>query len=196
MSPRRIAIIGAELDLGAGRRGVDMGPSAIRYAGIGERLAELGLEVSDRGNVETPVAETVAPGDEHARYLAQIKETCERIASEVAAADADGATPLVLGGDHSIALGSVGGMASRRGAGAAIWLDAHGDLNTPETSPSRKRPRDAARRPARRRRRRLLERGLAAALARSGADVARRGSGRSTRARRRSCASSASASSR
>jgi arginase len=136
VSARRVAIIGAELDLGAGRRGVDMGPSAIRYAGLGERLAEIGLEVSDRGNVEAPVAETVASGDEHARYLSQIKETCERIAAEVAAADAGGATPLVLGGDHSIALGTVGGMASRRGPGAAIWLDAHGDLNTPETSPS------------------------------------------------------------
>jgi arginase len=136
MPRRRVAVIGAELDLGAGRRGVDMGPSAIRYAGLGERLTELGLEVEDRGNVEAALPETVATGDEHARFLPEIKATCERIAAEVTVADGDGLVPIVLGGDHSIALGSVGGMASGRGAGAALWFDAHGDLNTPETSPS------------------------------------------------------------
>jgi arginase len=133
---RRVAVIGAALDLGAGRRGVDMGPSAIRYAGLAQRLAELGFGCADWGNVETAVAESVETGSPQARFLAEIKGTCERVARRVAKADEDGRTPVVLGGDHSVALGSVGGMASVRGAGAVIWLDAHGDLNTPETSPS------------------------------------------------------------
>ena len=136
MPRRRVAVIGAGLDLGAGRRGVDMGPSAIRYAGLGERLSDLGLEVEDRGNVEAALPETVATGDEHARFLPEIKATCERIAAEVTVADREGLVPIVLGGDHSVAIGSVGGMAAGRGAGAALWFDAHGDLNTPETSPS------------------------------------------------------------
>ncbi len=131
-----MAIIGAGLDLGAGRRGVDMGPSAIRYAGLGERIEAIGLAADDRGNVEAPLPETVAAGDERARFLAEIKATCEQIAAEVRRASSDGLVPLVLGGDHSIALGTVGGMASRVGAGAALWFDAHGDLNTPETTPS------------------------------------------------------------
>jgi arginase len=135
--PRRdVAIIGAELDLGAGRRGVDMGPSAIRYAGLGDRLAAIGLDVDDLGNVDAALPETVAAGDERARFLAEIKATCERVAEEVGRAAAAGRVPLVLGGDHSIALGTVGGMAARHGAGAALWFDAHGDLNTPETTPS------------------------------------------------------------
>jgi arginase len=131
-----VAIIGADLDLGQGRRGVDMGPSAIRYAGLGDRLEAIGLHVADHGNVATALPETVAPGNEHARFLAEIKAACERVARQVAEAVQEGLVPLVLGGDHSVALGTVGGMASRNGAGAAIWLDAHGDLNTPETSPS------------------------------------------------------------
>jgi arginase len=131
-----VAIIGVDLDLGQGRRGVDMGPSAIRYAGLGDRLAAIGLDVSDRGNVAVALPETVATGNEHARFLAEIIAACERVASEVAAAAGAGLVPLVLGGDHSVALGTVGGMASRSGPGAAIWFDAHGDLNTPETSPS------------------------------------------------------------
>ena len=132
----RVAIIGAELDLGAGRRGVDMGPSAIRYAGLGERIEALGLDVTDLGNVATALPETVPPGNERARFLPEVRGTCEQIAALVLqAVDAD-ALPLVLGGDHSVALGTVGGMASRFGAGAALWFDAHGDLNTPETTPS------------------------------------------------------------
>jgi arginase len=135
--PRRdVAIIGAELDLGAGRRGVDMGPSAIRYAGLGDRLEAIGLDVDDLGNVDAALPETVAAGDERARFLAEIKATCERVADAVGRAAAAGRVPLVLGGDHSIALGTVGGLAARRGAGAALWFDAHGDLNTPETTPS------------------------------------------------------------
>jgi arginase len=135
--PRRdVAIIGAELDLGAGRRGVDMGPSAIRYAGLGERLEAIGLDVDDLGNVDAALPETVATGSERARFLAEIKATCERIADQVGRAAAAGRIPVVLGGDHSIALGTLGGLAATHGAGAAIWFDAHGDLNTPETTPS------------------------------------------------------------
>jgi arginase len=131
-----VAIIGAELDLGAGRRGVDMGPSAIRYAGLGERLAALGIASEDWGNVHTPLRETTDVGSSDARFLTQIRETCERIAEQVRAALERGLTPLVLGGDHSVAIGSLGGLASLDGPGAVLWFDAHGDLNTPATTPS------------------------------------------------------------
>jgi arginase len=131
-----IVIIGAALDLGAGRRGVDMGPSAIRYAGLDERLAALGYEIADWGNVETAVAEATASGDPQARFLTQIKEACERIARRVERVASDGRLPVVLGGDHSVALGTVGGLAAAHGPGAVLWIDAHGDLNTPETTPS------------------------------------------------------------
>ena len=137
MTHRGIGIIGAPLDFGAGgRRGVDMGPSAIRYAGLGERIEALGVVCRDRGNVEAPLRETADPGDPRARYLDEIRGTCERVAARVADAAREGLIPLVLGGDHSIALGTLGGMASVRGPGAVLWLDAHGDMNTPETTPS------------------------------------------------------------
>jgi arginase len=132
-----VAVIGAGLDLGAGRRGVDMGPSAIRYAGLDDRIAELGRRWEDLGDVETAVAEATSVGDERVRYLREIKETCERIAGLVAGAVEDGYVPLVLGGDHSVALGTLGGLARAQGRpGGVLWLDAHGDLNRPETSPS------------------------------------------------------------
>jgi arginase len=133
---KRVAIIGAELDLGAGRRGVDMGPSAIRYAGLGERLAALGIPSVDWGNVHTDLRETTEGGSERARFLTQIRESCERIAERVRRSAEEGDVPLVLGGDHSVALGTIGGLASLHGPGAALWFDAHGDLNTPETTPS------------------------------------------------------------
>ena len=133
---RRIAVIGAALDLGAGRRGVDMGPSAIRYAGLDARLAELGHEYVDWGNVEAAVPEAAPVGDERARFLPEIKATCARVADAVTAAARDGHLPLVLGGDHSVALGSLSGLARASGAGGVLWLDAHGDLNSPETTPS------------------------------------------------------------
>jgi arginase len=132
----RLAIIGAPLDLGAGRRGVDMGPSAIRYAGLEARLSELGLEADDTGNVELVVPEEVAEGDPHARFLQQIKSACEDVAERVKHAREHGQTPLVLGGDHSVALGTLGGLAAASGAGGVLWLDAHADLNTPANSPS------------------------------------------------------------
>jgi len=134
---REVALIGVPLDLGAGRRGVDMGPSAIRYAGLAEHLAEkLGISTSDFGNVDAPVAESTEVGDASARYLQPILELCDRVATLVADARRKGRTPLVLGGDHSVALGSLVGMASVHGPGGVVWIDAHGDLNTPETSPS------------------------------------------------------------
>jgi arginase len=133
---RGLAVIGAALDLGQGRRGVDMGPSAIRYAGLDERVRGLGLEPLDWGNVETAVPEATRLQDPAARYLPEIKAACGRVAHLVGQATARGDLPLVLGGDHSIALGTLGGMASTLGQGGAIWIDAHGDLNTPDTSPS------------------------------------------------------------
>ncbi len=134
---REVVVIGAPLDLGQGRRGVDMGPSAIRYAELRQHLTEkLGIATEDLGNVEAPVAESTEMGDEHARFLAQILELCDRVAKLVAAARRRDAMPLVLGGDHSIALGTLVGMASAHGPGGVIWIDAHGDLNTPESSPS------------------------------------------------------------
>ena len=108
-----VAVIGAPLDLGAGRRGVDMGPSAIRYAGLRWHLEEkLGVRVSDLGNVHAPEAESVPMGDERMRYLPHILGVCVQVAELVAAATGRGAVPLVLGGDHSVALGSLVGMAS------------------------------------------------------------------------------------
>jgi len=133
---REIAVIGATLDLGQGRRGVDMGPSAIRYAGLEERLVSLGHLVRDHGNVETAVPEATTVRDERARFLPEIKETCARIAAKVVEESNTGALPLVLGGDHSVALGTLGGLASVHGEGGVVWIDAHADINTPETSPS------------------------------------------------------------
>jgi arginase len=132
-----VAVIGAALDLGAGRRGVDMGPSAIRYAGLADRLATLDLEAIDLGNVPADIAEATEMGNEDARFLGQIIATCERIAGVVRRVRDDGQFALVLGGDHSVALGSLGGLASAAdGPGGVLWIDAHGDLNRPETSPT------------------------------------------------------------
>jgi arginase len=134
---RKIALIGAPLDLGSGRRGVDMGPSAIRYAGLEQHLAEtLGIQTDDLGNIEAPVAESTTVGDDRARFLPQILELCDRLAQLVERARRGGETPIVLGGDHTVALGSLVGMASVHGPGGVLWIDAHGDLNTPESSPS------------------------------------------------------------
>jgi arginase len=133
---REIAVIGAALDLGQGRRGVDMGPSAMRYAGLEDRLTSLGYAVRDHGNVETAVPEATALRDERTRFLPEIKETCARIAAKVVEESNAGARPLVLGGDHSVALGTLGGLAAAHGVGGVLWIDAHADINTPETSPS------------------------------------------------------------
>jgi arginase len=132
-SPQPVAVIGAALDLGQDRRGVDMGPSAIRYAGLDTRIEQLGRRCLDWGNVPTPVAEAVAEGDEELRFLEQITATCSEVARLVRRAVEEGYLPLVLGGDHSIALGTLAGL-RRNGPGGVLWVDAHGDLNTPETS--------------------------------------------------------------
>jgi arginase len=134
---RRIAVIGAALDLGSGRRGVDMGPSAIRYAQLSEQVEALGYGLGDRGNVDSSLAEALSVGDPSARYWDAIKATCEQLARGVAGAVGEGELPLVLGGDHSIAVGTLGGLAAAHGGpGGVIWLDAHTDMNTPATSPS------------------------------------------------------------
>jgi arginase len=131
-----VAVIGAGLDLGAGRRGVDMGPSAIRYAGLQERIENLGRQCLDWGDVRVPVPEATDEGEAHARYLGPIMASCALVAGLVRQARADALVPLVLGGDHSIAMGTLGGMANAHGPGATLWIDAHGDLNRPQTSPT------------------------------------------------------------
>src|SRR5580700_2067920 len=137
---RRIRVIGVPLDMGASRRGVDMGPSAMRVAGLEARLEALGHQVTDGGNILVEIAETQAFGSTNARYLKQIAETCTRTAEAVVKTLEEGKTPLVLGGDHSLAAGSVSGVAEfyrRQGQKiGVIWIDAHSDINTPETSPS------------------------------------------------------------
>jgi arginase len=134
--PKPVNILGAPLDLGAARRGVDMGPSAIRYAGLSERLESIGLEVTDSGNVGAELPEVASELDERARYLPAILRSCAQIAGKVAELARSGATPLVLGGDHSIAMGTLAGLHSAFGPGGVLWVDAHGDLNRPSTSPS------------------------------------------------------------
>ena len=135
-----VHIIGVPLDLGGGRRGVDMGPSALRIAGLGERLAALGYAVVDKGDLTVPIPETQRPGDERKRYIRDIARVCNRLYQTAYAALEAGAVPLVLGGDHSVAAGSVAASAAyarQRGASIGlIWVDAHGDMNTPASSAS------------------------------------------------------------
>jgi arginase len=140
MRQSHIAIIGAPLDLGQGRRGVDMGPSAMRVANLNARAASMGYVVEDLGNVEVDQAETSPEGHPQAKYLPQIAATCSRLAVLVGQTLSRGSVPLVLGGDHSVAVGTVSGVSQHfRGHHSAvglIWLDAHADMNTPESSPS------------------------------------------------------------
>jgi arginase len=140
MRGSRIAVIGAPLDLGQTRRGVDMGPSAMRVAGLDRRLAGLGYEVTDFGNVPVEQAESAPPGAAEANYVSQIAATCDTLALRVERALAEGYAPLVLGGDHSIAIGTLSGVSHfyrQRGEQVGLlWIDAHADMNTPDTSPS------------------------------------------------------------
>jgi arginase len=140
MRKSHIAIIGAPLDLGAGRRGVDMGPSAIRVANLNARLSSLGYEVEDLGNIAADQPEALPAGSEHARYLPQIAATCQRLATIVEKSVTAGRLPVVLGGDHSIAVGTITGVSRayrrKKQRVGLIWIDAHADMNTPETSPS------------------------------------------------------------
>ena len=137
---RHIRVLGVPLDMGASRRGVDMGPSAMRVAGLEARLESLGHHVSDGGNVAVDIAETQNFGNPNARYLKQIADTCTRTAAAVSKTLEEGMTPLVLGGDHSIAVGSVSGVSEfyrrQNQKIGVIWIDAHSDINTPDTSPS------------------------------------------------------------
>ncbi len=137
---RRVQLIGVPVDLGAGRRGVDMGPSAVRVAELEARLESLGLEVEDAGDLTVCIPERSAVGDARLRYKEPIVELSERLATAVRAALAAGCVPLVVGGDHSLAIGTVAGstgfFAERGQRLGTIWVDAHGDMNTPETTPS------------------------------------------------------------
>jgi arginase len=134
----RVDIIGVPMDLGASRRGVDMGPYAVRYAKLHERLGQLGiLELNDRGNLHVPIREALAAADVHAKYIEVIDEVCRQLADEVAGSIDAGGMPIVLGGDHSIAMGTLEGLKRARGvAPGLVWIDAHSDINNPESSPS------------------------------------------------------------
>ena len=133
----KVDVVGVPMDLGADRRGVDMGPSAIRYARLKESLERLGIEVTDHGNLRVPVPESATEAEADAKYYPIIKAVCDELAGIVEGVVRAGGFPLVLGGDHSIAMGTIAGVARARGrAPGVIWVDAHGDINTPLTSPS------------------------------------------------------------
>jgi arginase len=140
MRTKQLAVIGAPMDLGAGRRGVDMGPSAVRAASLHARLSALGYEVEDLGNIEVGEPEAIPSEPSTARFLPEIAASCVRLARIVERAAGDGKFPIVLGGDHSIAAGTIAGMSkhfrkTKKKLGL-IWIDAHADMNTPSTSPS------------------------------------------------------------
>ena len=137
--PVRVDVIGVPMDLGADRRGVDMGPSAIRYARLRESLEELGVvNLVDHGNLSVPVPEShAAQAVRNAKYLPIILSVCDELSHLVEEAMHAGGFPLVLGGDHSIAIGTLAGVArARKRAPGLIWVDAHGDINSAMTSPS------------------------------------------------------------
>jgi len=136
-----VHLIGVPLDLGGGRRGVDMGPSAFRIAGIGDQIAALGRTVIDKGNLPTPIPETQRPADKKKKYIRDIAKVCQKLYDLAWKSLDEGALPLVLGGDHSLAAGSVAASADwLRGTSSRplglIWVDAHGDMNTPGTTES------------------------------------------------------------
>lgn len=135
-----VHLIGVPMDLGSGRRGVDMGPSAIRIAGINERLRELGHKVLDEGDIDIKNVEELRVGDLKARYLKEITRALKLLSKKIEQIIAHRGFPLVLGGDHSIAVGTISGIASyckrKRKKMGVLWIDAHGDINTPATSPS------------------------------------------------------------
>src|ERR1700744_601075 len=136
-SGKKIRVIGVPLDLGQSRRGVDMGPSAVRVAGLEARLEALGHEVEDGGNVAVAIPEQKSAGDPHAKYLKEITATCTKQAELVVKALEAGIVPLVLGGDHSVGAGTVSGVAEyyrrQNKKIGLIWIDAHTDINTPES---------------------------------------------------------------
>ena len=134
----RIHLIGVPLDLGAGRRGPDMGPSALRLTGLAARLTEMGHEVEDQGDIPVPIPERTPVGDPAMRYSGAIAEVCAQLSARTRACVEDGAIPLTLGGDHSAAMGSISGVSAALAEGTlgCIWVDAHADMNTPASSPS------------------------------------------------------------
>lgn len=138
--PRKIRVIGVPLDLGQSRRGVDMGPSAVRVAGLEARLEAIGHKVEDAGNVAVAIPEQKKEGDAHAKYLKEITVTCTKHADLVLKTLEAGKVPIVLGGDHSVAAGTVAGIAEfyrrQQQKVGLIWIDAHSDINTPDSSPS------------------------------------------------------------
>jgi arginase len=136
MFVKEVSIVGAEIDLGQTRRGTDMGPNAIRYSGLAERLDGLGIDVFDGGNIVAELPEVAGVSDRQTLYLPAILASCKEIAARVGAIARAGRTPLVLGGDHSIAMGTLSGLHSVFGPGGVLWVDAHGDVNRPDTSPS------------------------------------------------------------
>ena len=137
---QKVRITGVPLDLGQERRGVDMGPSAVRGAGLKFTVESLGIQVEDGGNIPVKIPETQSVGDFQVKYLYEISETCHLLADQVAEDLREGYFPLVLGGDHSLAIGTLAGSSSwahaRGKKVGCLWLDAHADMNTPETSPS------------------------------------------------------------
>jgi arginase len=138
--PQKIRIIGVPMDLGASRRGVDMGPSALRVAGLQARIKQLGYQVEDIGNISVKQPEEMSYGEKRAKYLAEIADACKDLGAMVEKSLEENLVPIVLGGDHSIAAGSLSGIAAhfkkKEKRIGLIWLDAHGDINTPESSPS------------------------------------------------------------
>src|SRR5690348_17212034 len=131
-----VHVLGVPMDLGAGRRGVDMGPSAIRYAGLERDLLDMGLDVTDYQNIPVSGPESAEVGSQHAKFDDLIESACLTLRTTVCEIARKQKFPLVLGGDHSIAMGTVAGLLDARGAVGVLWIDAHGDINTPETSPS------------------------------------------------------------
>lgn len=136
MERRKVRIIGVPIDLGADRRGVDMGPSAIRYAGLHERLKKLGWEVEDVGNIDVPIAETREIKDPLLKYLPEISEVNQKLYPLVAQAIKEEVIPLIIGGDHSLGIGSLAGCAASGKQFGVIWFDTHGDYNSMETTSS------------------------------------------------------------
>jgi arginase len=133
---REVGIVGVPMDLGAGRRGVDMGPYAIRYAGLEHDLQAMGLRVTDHHNIAVPGPESGSVGNSKAKFDSLIEDACVELRQCVAQIAGSGGLPLVLGGDHSIAMGTVAGLLDVWGDVGVLWIDAHGDINTPATSPS------------------------------------------------------------
>jgi len=140
MKNRRIKIIGVPIDLGFGRRGVDMGPSALRITGIADSLRGLDYSVEDIGDIKSPIPELCNLEDKNARYLPEIKDICIRLSNTVYTVLQEGAVPLSIGGDHSLAIGSIAGVSrflrEKSKKAGLIWFDAHGDMNTPESTNS------------------------------------------------------------